>query len=60
MLRPSTILPNGLILKFPPSGVLTDVTIPAILIRSFSVVPVTWTNSPLEFILTKSPSLNEE
>ena len=51
-----TILPNGLTLKFPSSGVSTEVTIPAIDNISESDVPVTFTKLPDESIFTKSPS----
>jgi hypothetical protein len=39
-----TILPKGLTLKFPSSGVFADVTIPAMLKISALLAPVTFTN----------------
>ena len=54
-----TILPTGLILRLPVLGVLTEVTIPAILSISDWLLVVTFINTPLELIFTKSPSSNE-
>jgi hypothetical protein len=54
--RFETILPTGLTLKFPFSGVSAEETIPAICRISGSRAVVTFTNLPDELILTKSPT----